>query len=114
MFGQSKVKNSEPFHAVVSAHMFVDEKGAIDVEVLDFIHDDYDQSDIFCDIEYTLRDYIDFGDKKEHFFMAYVKGWFHSYYDYFDGFQCEAEFEVTELKTINDFKNINLSKQRSK
>ena len=112
MFGQQLPKISEPFHAIVSAHMYRDDNGSIDIEILDFVHNDDKGSEIFCDIEYTLRDNIDFGDKEEHFFMAYVKGWFYTYHDYFDGTQCEAEFEVKELKTINDFAELNLTTQQ--
>jgi hypothetical protein len=106
LFGQSEFKNSEPFHAIVSAYIFKDEKGNTEIEIFDFIHNDDNGSEIFCDIEYILRDYLEFGDKEEHYFMAHVKSWFHTYHDYFDGYQCEVESEVSELKTINDFAKI--------
>lgn len=109
LFGQSNVKNSEAFHAIVSAHMYRDDNGKIDIEILDFIHNDDEGSEIFCDIEYTLRDYLDFEDKEEHYFMAHVKSWFHTYYDYYDGYQCEVESEVSELKNISDFAKLELS-----
>jgi len=102
LFGQSDVKNSETFHAIVSAHMFRDDYGKINIEILDFIRND-DDSEIFCDIEYTLRDYLDFGNKEEYYFLAHVKSWFNSYHDYYDGYQCEVESEVIELKSIISF-----------
>jgi hypothetical protein len=108
MFGQSEVKDSESFHAIVSAHIYIDENGKKDIEIFDFIHDDDKGTDIFCDIEYTLLDFIDIGDKEEHFFMAHVRSWFHSYYDYFDGYQAEVEAEVQELKSIKDFAELKL------
>ncbi|MFJ5713132.1 hypothetical protein [Neobacillus sp. NPDC093127] len=109
MFGQSEVKNSEPFYAIVSAHMFRDDNKNAEIEILDIVHTDYDHSEIFCDIEYMVRDALDFGDKEEHFFMASVKAWFHSYHDYFDGYQCEVESVITEIKSIDELKKIFLT-----
>lgn len=108
MFGQSKLKDSKPFHAIVSAYMFKDDDGDTCIELLDFIHNDAEGTEIFCDIEYTLKDYLDFGGKEESYFMAHVKSWFYSYYDYFDGYQSEVESEVTELKSIDDFTKLEL------
>lgn len=109
MFAQSKVEDSKSYHAIVSAHIFTDENGNKDIEILDFAEDDDEGTEIFCDKDHMLLDYIDIGEKEQYFFMAHIRAWFHSYYDYFDGYQAEVESEITELKSISDFAQLKLS-----
>lgn len=108
MLGQSKPKDSKCFNAIVSAHIFIDEDGRKDIEILDFVQDDDEFTDIFCDKDHMLLEEIDIGDKNEHYFMAHIRAWFHTYYDYFDGQQADVESVITELKSIEDFTNLKL------
>lgn len=111
MLGQSSPKDSKIYHSIVSAYLFLDENGNIDIEEIDSVTDDDESSEIFCDKERMLLDFIDIGDKEVHYFMAHIKAWFHTYYDYLDGYQCEIEYEVNELKSIDDFKKISFNEK---
>lgn len=106
MFGQSKPKNSDCYNAIVSAHIFIDEKERKSIEILDIVQSDDEFTDIFCDIEDMLIEEVEIGEKEQHFFMAHIRAWFHSYYDYHDGHQAEVESDITELKNIADFANL--------
>lgn len=108
MLGQPKPKDSKCFNAIVSAHLFIDEHGKEAIEILDFVQDDDESTDIFCDKEDMLLTSISLGEYEERFFMAHIRAWFHTYYDYYDGPQGEVESVVTELKTMDAFANLKL------
>lgn len=110
MFANTKPKDSESYHTIVSAHIYLDENGQKDIEIFNIVDSDDEHTDVFEDIDGTLLETIevDFSESESYFFMAHVRSWFHTYEDYFDGTQCEVESEVKELKDMNDFKVINL------
>lgn len=108
MFFQAQSEYSKFYHAIVSAHIYVDEKGVKDIEILDFVESEDEGLEIFEDIDYTLLELVDIGGKEQHYFMAHVKARYHTYNDYFDGVQGDVESEVTELKSIRDFSELEL------
>lgn len=99
-------KKSEVYQAIVSAQIYVDEDGKKDIEIFNYVHDDFEGVGIFEDIEYQLLEEIDLAENEQYFFVAQVKSWFDTYHDYFAGPQGDVESEVKELNSIEDYINI--------
>lgn len=112
MFGPTKPANSSCFNTIVSAHLYLNEHGKKEVEILSMVADDDEGTDIFCDKEDMLCDAIDIGDTDDYYFMAHIRAWFHTYNDYFDGPQADVEFVVTELATMENFTNLTLTHEQ--
>jgi hypothetical protein len=97
------------YKALVSAHIFLDEKGSKDVEVFNFVHNDKKYTGIFDDIDHALLEQIEVDfinefpqcETKEHFFMAIVKADFvvHQGFDYTE---YDVEYSVNEIKEFGD------------
>lgn len=103
----NKFKNEKTpktnFTALVSAHIWVNENGNKEIELLDFVHNDHNGTDIFSEIDSILLEEINTGDKKDHFFMAIVNSEFVRY-DYWEGEEWDVESEVIEIKKLDDIK----------
>lgn len=87
--------------AIVSGHIWIDEKEEKDIEILNQVDDDFEVTEIFCDIDLALLDNIKTGDSKDYYFIALVKSQFVEY-KYWEGSEWEAEHEVIEIKSIDD------------
>lgn len=87
--------------AIVSAHIYIDEKYGKDIEILDQVDNDENGTDAFCDITNALLDIIDIGDSKDYYFMAIVEAEFvvHQGFDYTE---YDTEYYVKEIKSIDD------------
>jgi hypothetical protein len=90
-----------PYKAIVSGHIWVDDDGKKDIEILTQVDNDDKPTDIFCDIDHALIDNIDIGNSDDYYFMAIVKSEFVKY-DYLEGLEWDAEHEVIEIKTVDD------------
>jgi hypothetical protein len=89
------------FKAVVSGHIYQDEKFGKDIEILTQIDNDENCTDAFCDITNALLDEIDTGDSEDYYFIAIVEAEFvvHQGFDYTE---YDTEYYVKEIKSIED------------
>ena len=89
------------YKAVVSGHIYLDEKGNKDIELLTQCDNDKG-ADTFCDIDHALIDEIDIGDSEDYYFNAIIESeWVESYHPEY-GLEYEVEHEVIEIKSPND------------
>lgn len=87
------------YKALVSAHIYLDDNGKKEIEILDQI--DNDDSEMFEGIQCSLLDNIDIGDSADYYFMAIVTAEIvvHRGFDYTEH---DVEHYVKEIKTIED------------
>lgn len=89
------------YKAVVSGHIWIDEDGDKDIEILTQI-DNYEKgTDIFCDIDHALIDNIETGDSDDYYFIAVIESKFEKTHT-FEGVEYDTEHYVKEIKTITD------------
>lgn len=99
--GTTDPKIPDKFDALLSLHIYRDEDGKQDIEVLNWLNTDNYNTEIFCDIEQELNEHFILDpDQDEDYFMAHVRSWFEPYYDYFDGPQCDIESEITKIEDL--------------
>ena len=90
--------------AIVSAHIYLDEDGDKDIEILTQVDNDNRTTDIFDDISHALLDQIEpkFDESGSYFFIAVVKSEFIRT-EYFEGVEYDVEHDVTEINSLADF-----------
>lgn len=91
------------YKAIISAHIYLDEKGNKDIETLSFIHNDKEYTGVFDDIDHALMEEIDIGDSEDYYFMAIVESEFVEHRNW-EGSEWDVEQEVTEINSIEDIK----------
>lgn len=89
------------YKAIVSGHIWIDDDGDKEIEILTQIDNDKKGTDIFCDIDHALIDNIETGDSEDYYFIAIVESKFTSYQTW-EGMEYDTEHYVKEIKTIND------------
>jgi hypothetical protein len=89
------------FKAIVSGHIWVDEDGDKDIEILTQIDNDEKGTDIFCDIDHALIDSIETGDSDDYYFIAVIESEFEKTVTY-EGVDYDVNHYVKEIKTIDD------------
>lgn len=90
------------YKAIVSGHIYLDENGKKDIELLTRVDNDDNDTDIFCDIDHALIDNIETGNDDDYYFVAIVKSeWVSSYHPEY-GTEWEVEHEVIEIKKTDD------------
>lgn len=110
MYGRKKRTISKNFHAVVVGYLYKDE-GDIHVEIFQQVDDDIEGTEIFCEVEDWLMESIDLGDKEQYFFTVHIKARFNSYYCYYSGFESEVDYELKELKSLEDFQELTFKEE---
>ncbi len=90
------------FKAIVSGHIYLDEIGHEDVEILTQIDSDEMAIDIFCDIEEALLEQIDRGKSEDYYFIAIINSNFIKEESYWEGVEYDVEHEVVEIKQIEN------------
>lgn len=93
------------YKAIVSAHIYLDEKGKKEFEPLDIVHNDDKYTGVFDDIDHALLEQIkpDFSSTDDYYFMAIVESEFVELRNW-EGSEWDVEHEVTEIKKIEDIK----------
>ncbi len=121
--GESKVKdiyallestNSTKQQVIVSANIFEENSGDAVVKHIELLSElyvgDTEESipnDITFDgMESELLAVIDTLGSKDYYFMALVSANWEASYSYLDGTEYDVEFDVTELKDLNDLKGL--------
>ncbi|GIN74012.1 hypothetical protein J14TS2_44870 [Bacillus sp. J14TS2] len=89
------------FKAIVSAHIWLDDDGHKDIEILTQVDNDDDIGDIFCDIDHALLDNIDVGDSTDYYFMAIVESEFVRT-ETLEGVEYDVEHSVSEINSVTD------------
>jgi hypothetical protein len=95
------------YKAIVSAHIYLDDEGDKDIEILSQVHNDEKYTGIFDDVDHALLDQIEVDfekdfpqcETKSYFFMAIVESEFIKQ-DYYDGAEYDVEHTVTEIKSV--------------
>ncbi|PAD70596.1 hypothetical protein CHH83_01995 [Bacillus sp. 7586-K] len=90
------------YKAIVSAHIWIDEDGDKDIEILTQIDNDDKGTDIFCDIDHALIDNIETGDSDDYYFIAIIESKFERT-ETLEGIEYDAEHDITEIKKVEDF-----------
>lgn len=101
MYTKREVETTD-FKAIVSAHIYLNDKGHEEIEILTQIDNDELRTDIFCDIEDALLEQIDIGGSTDWYFIAIVNSKFIKEDSYWDGIQYDVEHEVTEINKVED------------
>jgi hypothetical protein len=91
------------YKAIVSAHIWLDDNGRENVEILSKIDNDEKGTEVFDDIDHALLSEIDIGGSKDYYFIAIVESEFVEYQT-LEGTEYDVEHEVTEIKSIQDIK----------
>lgn len=89
------------YKAIVSGHIWLDDNGKEDIEILTQIDNDEKRTDIFCDIDHSLLEQIDIGGSGDYYFIAIVESEFVKY-EHWEGIEYDVEHVVTEIKKIQD------------
>lgn len=89
--------------AIVSAHIWINDSGRKEIEILSQVDNDDNYKDIFDDIDHALLEQIEpnFKQSKSYFFMAIVQSKFVKWQT-IDGDEWDVEHEVTEINSIDD------------
>ena len=87
--------------AIVSGHIYTDEAGDKDIEILTQVDNDNGYTDIFCDIDHALIDNIDTGNSDDYYFIAVIESAFERTVA-FEGVEYDAAHSIKEIKTIGD------------
>lgn len=87
------------YKAIVSAHIYLDDNGKKDIEVLSQV--DNDDSEMFEGINDSLLENIDIGDSDDYYFMAIVEAETVRSVG-FDYVEYDVEHTVREIKNIDD------------
>lgn len=95
----SNKKKKTVYKALVSAHIYQDEKYGKDIEILTQIDDDENSTDVFCDITNALMDEIDTRGSDDYYFMAMVEAEFVELRG-MDYVEYDIEYGVTEIQTV--------------
>ncbi len=91
--------------AIVSGHIYLDEDGDKDIEILTQVDNDDKCTEIFCDIDHALLDSIEIGDSEDYYFIAVIESEFEQT-ETWEGTEYDVNHYVKEIKTVNDFKTI--------
>ena len=91
------------FTAIISAHIFLDEKNNKCLEVLNHIDDDREGLSMFDGYEDEVLSEIDMGESEDYFFIAMIEAtpvthYGHEYTEY------DVEFKLKEVKDMQDLK----------
>lgn len=89
--------------AIVSAHIYLDDKGQKDIEILSQVDNDEKGTGIFDDINHDLLVEIDIGDSEDYYFMAIVQSEFVKYENW-EVTEYSVEHNITEIKSICDIR----------
>jgi hypothetical protein len=89
------------FKAIVSGHIWIDQAGDKEIEILTQIDNDHEGTDIFCDIDHALIDDIETGDSEDYYFIAVIESEFVKQ-EYWDCTEYDVEHHVKEIKAVND------------
>lgn len=97
------------FKAIVSAHIYLDEKGKKDIEILAQVDNDDKCTGIYDDLDHALLENVEIDfekdfpqcETKSYFFMAIIESEFVEYRCW-EGSEWDAEHSVTEVKKVED------------
>lgn len=89
------------YKAIVSGHIWLDEDGDKDIEILTQIDNDVECTEIFCDIDHALIDNIEMGDSEDYYFIAVIESEFEKTETYYDT-EYDVNHYVKEIKTVSD------------
>lgn len=89
------------YKALVSGHIWLDNDGDKEIEILTQVDNDDKGTDIFCDIDHALKYQIDTGESLDYYFNAIIESKFIKT-ETFEGIEYDVEHVVTEIKSIND------------
>jgi len=90
------------FKAIVSGHIYLDEKGEKDIEILTQVDNDHKGTEIFCDLDHTLIDNIKTGKSEDYYFLAIIESEFERT-NTFEGIEYDVNHCVKEIKEVSDF-----------
>jgi hypothetical protein len=91
------------FKAIVSGHIYLDETGEKDIEILYKLHNDHEYTGVFDDIDHALKEQIeaDLQINDDYYFLAIVKSEFVEY-KHWEGSEWDVEHEVIEIRRVED------------
>lgn len=91
------------YKMIVSAHLYLDEKGNKDIEILDSVHNDDNYTGVFDDVDHAMLEQIevDLKSTDDYYFMAIIESEFVESRSW-EGSEWDVEHEVTEIKKIED------------
>ena len=89
------------YKAIVSAHIYLDEKGEKDIEILSQVHNDHEYTGIFDDIDHVLLEQIEPQTSDDYYFIAAVNSEFVEH-KYWEGSEWDVEHQVIEIKSTED------------
>lgn len=89
------------YKAIVSGHIYLDEVGDKDIEILTQVDNGDEGTVIFCDIEHALIDSIETGDSEDYYFIAIIESEFERT-ETFEGIEYDVNHYVKEIKTVSD------------
>lgn len=90
------------YKAIVSGHIYHDEDGDKDIEILTQVNNDDKFTEIFCDIDHALIDNIETGNSDDYYFIALIESEFERT-ETFEGVEYDVNHYVKEIKTVSDF-----------
>ncbi|MMZ46541.1 hypothetical protein D1872_81580 [compost metagenome] len=97
------------YKAIVSGHIWMNEGGEKEIEILCNINNDYFGTDIFCGVEQALIDTIFMRGKEDYYFIAMVRSRFLERISH-EGIDYDVEHEVKEISPLDvstiDFWNL--------
>lgn len=100
------------YKALVSGHIYKDEKYGKDIEILSQVDTEVGYTGIFDDISKALMDEIETGKSEDYYFMAIVEGEFVTSQG-FDYTEHDIEYHVTEIKNLSDITALSPSRKDS-
>lgn len=92
------------YKAIVSAHIWLDNEGDKEIEILTQVHNDCRGTGIFDDIDHALLEQIDIGESNDYYFLATVESGFIKT-ETFEGIEYDVDHYVTEIKAIEDLRH---------
>jgi hypothetical protein len=99
----TKEEISMVYTALVSAHIYRDEDGNLDIEVFNHIDNDEKATGIFDDVDHAILDQVEpeFDFNEEYFFITVVESRFVEY-DTQEGREYAVEHDVRVIKRLSD------------
>ena len=88
--------------AIVTGHIWINEDGDKEIEILSQIDNDDKGTDIFCDIDHALIDNIETGDSEDYYFIAVIESEFERT-ETFEGVEFDTNHYVKEIKPVSGF-----------
>lgn len=101
MKGDDSLKNK----AIVSGHIWTDEKGVKEIEILTMVANDENRADIFSEIDHTLIDNVEIGDSDDYYFIAIIESEL-TKYSTWEGTEYDVDYVVKEIKDPSDLLNL--------